>query len=97
MRFGISETSWMFPKILRMRLDAVGRVSVAGAALVAMEIFSRFLVPAKAGIPVKTERTNAKSRGFPVRKLQLQRPVKPQRLNALIALRDGANCSEPLW
>jgi hypothetical protein len=29
MRFGISETSWMFPKILRMRLEAVDvRVSV---------------------------------------------------------------------
>src|SRR5687768_5606069 len=36
MRFGISETSWMLPKILRIRLDAVDRRSVAGFALVAM-------------------------------------------------------------
>src|ERR1044072_5108097 len=40
MRFGISETSWMLPKILRMRFDAVGLVSIAGAvAAFAMEIF----------------------------------------------------------
>src|SRR4051812_13307041 len=36
MRFGISETSWILPKILRIRLDAVSRFSGAGAALVAM-------------------------------------------------------------
>jgi hypothetical protein len=62
-----------------------------------MEIFSRFLFPARAGIPVKTVRTNTKSRAFPDRKWQLQRHMKPQKLNALIALRDGATCSEPLW
>src|ERR1044072_4513428 len=45
MRFGISDTSWMLPKILRMRLVAVERCSVAGAALVAMEIFCLVCLP----------------------------------------------------
>src|SRR5215217_6534532 len=51
MRFGISETSWMLPKILRMRLDAVDvRVCVAefGPAMVAMWVCSRLLVVAPA-------------------------------------------------
>jgi len=63
-----------------------------------MEIFSRFLFPGGAGIPVNnSERTNAKSRGFPEAEIAASASVKPQRLNALIALRDGANCSETLW
>src|SRR4051812_3993882 len=41
MRFGISETSWMLPKILRMRLDAAEeRFCGALGAVVAMVIVS---------------------------------------------------------
>src|SRR4029450_2882228 len=68
MRFGISETSWMLPKILRIRLDTVGRVSVGWAALVAMEVFlfrrtpalagaCLLVIPAGAGIPIHFRRT----------------------------------------
>jgi hypothetical protein len=39
----------------------------------------------------------AKSRTFPFGKRQLQRPMKPQPINALNALRDGTSCSEKLW
>jgi hypothetical protein len=87
----------MLPKILRMRFDAVGRVSGAGAALVAMEIFSRFLFPARAGIPVKNGAHKRKKPRISGAEIAASASVKPQRLNALIALRDGANCSETLW
>src|SRR4051812_39535270 len=49
MRFGISETSWMLPKILRMRLEAEERVSGALGAVVAMECVSP--LPAGRGAP----------------------------------------------
>jgi len=50
----------------------------------------------RAGKLEKTVRSNAKSRRLPVWKPQLQRPMKPQPINALNALRDGASCSEEL-
>jgi hypothetical protein len=39
----------------------------------------------------------AKSRTFSFGKRQLQRPMKPQPINALAPLRDGETCSEKLW
>src|SRR4051812_37975173 len=60
MRFGISETSWMLPKILRMRFDAVDCVARRGllGAVVAMSVVSPrlrggtpdFVTPAKARV-----------------------------------------------
>jgi hypothetical protein len=38
-----------------------------------------------------------KAAGFPSGKLQLRTSMKPQPINALNALRDGASCSDPLW
>src|SRR5687768_886685 len=49
MRFGISETSWMLPKILRIRLDAVERVSPAWGAMVAIRCVRLFCRPRKLG------------------------------------------------
>src|SRR3954447_7374240 len=53
MRFGISETSWMLPKILRMRFDAVDCVARRGllGAVVAMRILSPYL---RGGAPIKS-------------------------------------------
>jgi hypothetical protein len=62
-----------------------------------MEIFSRFLVPAEAGIPVKIGAHKHKKPRISRLEMAASASVKPQRLNALIALRDGANCSETLW
>jgi hypothetical protein len=38
-----------------------------------------------------------KAADFPFGKSQLQRPDKPQPINALNARRDDASCSERLW
>jgi hypothetical protein len=62
-----------------------------------MEIFSRFLFPARAGIPVKNGAHKRKKPRISGAEIAASASVKPQRFNALIALRDGANCSEPLW
>src|SRR4051794_37352921 len=89
MRFGISETSWMFPKIFRIRLDAVGRVSGAWIALVAMEVFSFRRAPALAGALFfrpgsRRDRIfrcaqTQKAADLQLGKSQLQRPRNPSR------------------
>ncbi|HEV2080719.1 MAG TPA: hypothetical protein VGR19_12615 [Allosphingosinicella sp.] len=60
-----------------------------------MKIFLA-LVPEKSGISVNLRRKKRKKPRVPVER-QLQRPVRPQPINALNALRDGASCSERLW
>jgi hypothetical protein len=111
MRFGISETSWMLPKILRMRLEAIDRFSLARAVLIAMEMclaFSRhpgekpgpvcrwLRAPERGRSPMRRARKDAKSRESRVMEPQLQRLAKPLPINALNALRDGASCSDAM-
>src|SRR5688500_16740773 len=97
----------MLPKILRMRLDAVGRVSGAGAALVAMGVVSPLFpsVRQEAGVRlasasarrVPEPNIGAQKRRkpqVPWRDRSFQRPDKPHPINALNARRDDASCSD---
>jgi hypothetical protein len=79
----------MFPKILRMRFDAVERCCVAALALVAMEI-NRLVCQNR--MREKTQKAAFSALGKP----QLQRPMNPRPIYSCDALRDGASFPERL-
>src|SRR5689334_13522039 len=98
MRFGISETSWILPKILRIRRGAVvERWSVAGAALVAMKIFRLVCLPRPARGPFHGCAETQKAARSLWSRTAASASDSRQPIHACDALRDGASCPERLW